>query len=290
MSTGFIKKLDPPHSFPFITNTRAILGRPTPFSQVSAPTDLSGIIQNSICYTPDVVVIASPKKISDLILWLDANDTSTFIDNNYKWIDKSSNTYTTTYKIYFNNQASSFTKVRRKNLTYVDATAYGVVQVLSLIMRPIFTMFFVGTSQLGLFDIEHSSARISTTAYPLYANPSGFLLNGGGNVPANEFFIFCFGYDPNSNTNQYRINGVNFSTYQPNTKTPNTDTRTSTLTIMGWTNVTLLPALLGEFLIYDKSLSQDDCEKIEAYLARKWNLSSNLPDSHPYKTSALYLT
>jgi hypothetical protein len=43
---------------------------------------------------------------------------------------------------------------------------------------------------------------------------------------------------------------------------------------------------LHELLIYNAPLSSGNREKVEGYLAHKWGLTSNLPSTHPYKSSA----
>ena len=43
---------------------------------------------------------------------------------------------------------------------------------------------------------------------------------------------------------------------------------------------------LYEILIYNTDLSVDRRQKIEGYLAHKWGIPMNLPNGHPYKSSA----
>jgi len=43
---------------------------------------------------------------------------------------------------------------------------------------------------------------------------------------------------------------------------------------------------IGEVLIINSTVSAADREKIEGYLANKWNLTDSLPAEHPYKTQA----
>jgi hypothetical protein len=40
---------------------------------------------------------------------------------------------------------------------------------------------------------------------------------------------------------------------------------------------------VNEILIFTGSLTQNQCQQIEGYLANKWGLVGNLPASHPYK-------
>jgi len=43
---------------------------------------------------------------------------------------------------------------------------------------------------------------------------------------------------------------------------------------------------MAEVVICDAVLSSTNREKLEGYLAHKWGLESNLPSTHPYKSSA----
>ena len=44
---------------------------------------------------------------------------------------------------------------------------------------------------------------------------------------------------------------------------------------------------IGEFIIFNDVISDADRNKIEGYLAHKWNLTSKLPSGHAYKSSTL---
>lgn len=47
-----------------------------------------------------------------------------------------------------------------------------------------------------------------------------------------------------------------------------------------------LAGSLAETVVFNSALSTTDLEKVEGYLAHKWNLTSKLPAGHPYKTVA----
>jgi hypothetical protein len=42
----------------------------------------------------------------------------------------------------------------------------------------------------------------------------------------------------------------------------------------------------SEVLFFASNLSATDRQKVEGYLAHKWNLAGNLPADHPYKSAA----
>ena len=43
--------------------------------------------------------------------------------------------------------------------------------------------------------------------------------------------------------------------------------------------------MAGEVLFYPRVMMLSEKQKIEGYLAEKWNLQSGLPSGHPYKSS-----
>ena len=47
-----------------------------------------------------------------------------------------------------------------------------------------------------------------------------------------------------------------------------------------------LKGWIAETILLDDIPSQEDRQKIEGYLAHKWDLAANLPDGHPYKNAA----
>jgi hypothetical protein len=291
MSTGFIKKLDPPHSFPFVTNTKGVLGKPIPFSQLPAPSDLSENLLNGMQFKSPF----NSRTIPDLILWLDANDSSTFNDDNYIWKDKSNISYISTYIITYTQSQVAFRKFVVDGLTYVDGTAAWTIQVPNFRMRPIFTIFLVARTEMGLFDIKHSKPNsynqnvyIRTWGYDLFRS-SGLVLQDSvafvypeSIVPLNEFFILSIGYNMSNTAIPYRVNGTNRNVTTNNGNVVN-EYIISMLTLMGWTGNNSYPALVGEFIVYDRSISQEEYEQVEGYLAEKWNLKDKLPVNHPYK-------
>jgi hypothetical protein len=43
------------------------------------------------------------------------------------------------------------------------------------------------------------------------------------------------------------------------------------------------PGMIGELIIYNRTLLQGDRQRIEGYLAHKWGLAHNLPPTHGYQ-------
>jgi hypothetical protein len=90
-----------------------------------------------------------------------------------------------------------------------------------------------------------------------------------------------------ANRSSMRVNGGtaianNTTTFAASTSNP---TFTFQLGAQG-NNSALLLGYIAEVVICDAVLSSTNREKVEGYLAHKWGLESNLPNTHPYRYSA----
>ncbi len=321
MSTGFLKKLDPPHSFPFLTNTRAVLGKPIPFSQLPAPSDLSGngTFRNSKLQS---IISFNVKFTNNLILWLDANDSSTLTLT--RWNDKSKNNY---YAESVNDKrydpyTFNLETYNENNLVYVNLIniysffinqfVIRYLEIPNFTMRPTFTMFAVlNVSRSSYFGVEH--------VIPLPDNPNAdatrmmYLIDnfraltfgdtaGEGlldlrdtNLDQNDpydnilkntgRYILSIGYNLGNTISPYRLNGVNrqstftYDDYPDYLRTiPDNNYYQSKLRIYAGTDI-----YLGEFIMIDRNLPIEECQMMEGYLARKWNLNNKLPSDHPFR-------
>ncbi len=289
MSTGFIRKLDPPHSFPFITDTNTTIEKPIPFSQLPAPTDLSGNILIRMLPLKDEF---DALNMSGLLLWIDPNDSKVFVNNAVK--DKSAQRYS------LNSNEGYFSIVTQNNKNYIELQYPSVIlTVSSIILRPTFTLFFIGKSSSGLFVFDASiisglasgiyvstySANLLYT-YGAYLKDSELGTNLFPVISTTELVIFAIGYNLTLEATPYRVNGINRTTSQnPVGFVEENDEFTTNLSIRAWrTDNTVGSSLLGEVLIFNRSLSLEETEQMEGYLAEKWNLQGNLPSTHPYKT------
>lgn len=315
MSTGFIKKLDPPHTFPFVTNPIAVLGRPIPFSTLPAPEDLSSPISNSISH----LLQYNPKSIdngSTLLLWIDLGDKTSFdISNNIVTAirDKGKDSKPITI-------LGTFTTSSQNNLPVLkDAVVPGgnnwSLKIFNFNMRKTFTTFLVCkspnttwrqtlmmTSEIG----QHFSATMESNIYqgseitirdknsPFRRTES----NGTTVVPYNTYIIYVIGHSiSNTVLSTYRINGTSYEStppviwgYEPTTYYNGTFWLYPFWLYTGDPyNPFITPGLLysimetAEYIIYDKDLSFSEVEKIEGYLAAKWGLQSSLPETHAFR-------
>lgn len=114
-------------------------------------------------------------------------------------------------------------------------------------------------------------ARVNNAAVsiPIYVDgtaiPSGTTRGGMYNLMSNNTGWHILGFT-----------GLNMSNWTDFDVLRYADNPTSA---SGWKS-------LGEICIFDESLSTSDRQKMEGYYAWKYALTSNLPASHPYKSSA----
>jgi hypothetical protein len=298
MSTGFIKKLDPPHSFPFVTNPRAVLNRPIPFSELSAP-DISGNFLTRF----NSQRFFTPTDIADSTLWIDMKDPTIFYDNNTKIRDKSNKKYTVVHS------SGSFKTTDLDGFRYLNASistedwSEGYVQVHNFILRPTFTAIFVVYGNKEEFwYLEHTdtsiygiTSYIKTTFYDIMRVPNGGYglrdkeyandMDLFGYAPKDDtLFILIAGYNLGNTISPYRLNGQaresEESEFSNGQQPLNNNPISNVLRIAGWGP----HGFLAEFIWFDRSLSTQECEKLEGYLAEKWNIQSELPSTHRYKT------
>jgi hypothetical protein len=117
---------------------------------------------------------------------------------------------------------------------------------------------------------------------------SNFVDFGGPNVlsmptaSGNDYIIMGRCDDEGGSTvHGYRINGGEETTAITTRTTPNSVIRLgSYASVNNWYD-----GLLGEVIVINSLLSDDDRQKVEGYLAHKWSLTGNLPSNHPYKNS-----
>jgi hypothetical protein len=109
-------------------------------------------------------------------------------------------------------------------------------------------------------------------------------------ITPNEHNIICAITSPAAPTASDRIkasiNGGSLVGSQARTGTPSTASPTWPLTIgASGSGTTSLLGEIAEIIILSSTVSTDNRQKIEGYLAHKWGLLEKLPNDHPYKTS-----
>jgi len=231
-------------------------------------------------------------------LWLDANDSSTITTVSggvSQWNDKSGNNI---------------------NLTQnVSSTARPTVNSTGISGKP--AISFDGTNDNLLAPTGFLNGVTSFTVAMVMSGPLQFNDGIWGPSNTNSVGLELIWANVVGKSTLLRINGVDkiwtglWSTNSSPTITTITASSTSTA---GWLNGSTVTAvsstgvsalsfngvysmglytntqwgqmLMGEFIIIQSSVSQSDREKLEGYLAHKWDLTANLPAAHPYKSAA----
>jgi hypothetical protein len=223
-------------------------------------------------------------------LWLDASDSSTFTLNTDKvaeWRDKSGN----------NRHFGQSTDTSRPTVISLDDRQYirfnGTNQQLlstafpSSAMVCVFrkthstasalfstsntatgTYFIIGTSPTGNIRIQQSNN--TNVVFPFNNNINNFNLVAG-----------------NKNTTPIRIAGSTVATNRNASVTI-----TSTGASIGravFSGNTFFRGEIGELLLFNQTVTTNEFELLEGYLAFKWGLQSTLPSEHPYKNTCPFV-
>lgn len=242
-------------------------------------------------------------------LWLDAADSSTVLagasDNVYQWNDKSGNDYHAVQASDSSQALTGANVINGKNtITFNDNDYYKVNTAIFNTRATMNASIFIvlrklneetdfdavlggrnGSSTLSYFELglHNNVGRFNTRSSPfLDTNNHGDLMETD---VRNSVVLMA---QTTSTTLKCYANGDLESDLSTTTMTPTT----------GNDGVNIghrfdsggsggLVGLIGEVIIYqDIDLSTDDRQKIEGYLAHKWGLESDLPDSHPFKIAA----
>lgn len=227
-----------------------------------------------------------PTSITSLQVWLDSADplntgtapsTNTIVSS---WLDKSGNSnnatgvnspfYTTT-GIKFNGSNQYYTT----NYTSQAAS------------ETIFVVYnLISNTQAGLVDTNSSGGRAFQS------------LNGtnGPSLAKSAIVWSLFGAYPIATsisyiaTCSYSSSGINIyvtgNTSASNSTNPGFSAGTTWIGA-GYANNWYLNGYISEVLIYNTVLSTTNRQKIEGYLAWKWNIQNRLPINHPYFTTQL---
>jgi hypothetical protein len=239
----------------------------------------------------------SPTLFSSLQLWLDASDTTTVTLSSGRvisWADKSGNGYNAT------------TRINGSNIVYGTQ------------LNGLNTLSFDRTAIQGTFTTTYTGSNLYSFAVAYYSNTaSGYeRILSMGLAGATDFnnTSYTNAFSRNNNTTQLvtdrnasaTVSVTNTSPFLVmsygipgtigigvNGGSPTTTAATSlgySLTnyrvagTLGSINASdCMPGTIAELLVYTRALSTGERQTVEGYLAWKWGLQSNLPDTHPYK-------
>ena len=248
----------------------------------------------------------TPSNISDLVVWLDADDTA-FSNNDPvdSWTNKgtggnTAQTDSTKRPIFRTNLLNS-----KPGIDFDGVN--DCLQIDSLALDTYTTVFIVAqTTTNKPFFIEHSENAVNQSGFWWYgkggSGAAAYRTNRSGSQNSYLGTVGWFGSaaaqaalvidaiasTPNPMGKIYQNGYLQADGGAASTSAVSNSSVSTVLNIGSRNNGDALEmdGNLHELIIYNKPLAQADREKVEGYLAHKWALEGNLPPDHPYKDAA----
>lgn len=239
----------------------------------------------------------SPQSIPGLSLWLDGADTSTITGTSTvtAWKDKSGNGYSFTKASY---SGGTITLSSRNGNSTVNLGS-NAMTISSFPWTRWNTMFFVVSSTEWIYNVGDLASYFSTGNWSLFNNGQTFqdanISQGTQLLPTlgltNQYCLLVIGYGGGTQASNYTVNGtVRFTTAGTSTGNgtinPGSALSQATITAPLWLNGGQFFAYgnstVAEIVHYNSELTTSQRQQVEGYLAQKWGLQVNLPQTHPY--------
>jgi len=255
----------------------------------------------------------SPSDLADLFAWYKSDAITGLSDGDpvSTWADSSGNGYDLTASgtdrpSYQTNTLNSLAVVEFNATHWLaastaadwkflhDSTGSSVFVVLRLTRSDRMAIMWTG---------PFSSVKVGWTLCSDTVKQAYNLIRGSGSwtvlnksstntLLANNDYLVGVVDDPGNATassrSSIRVDGGTAITNNTSSGTPSTADPDSPLTLgrVGDSSMDGMEGYMAEVVICDAVLSSTNREKLEGYLAHKWGLESNLPSTHPYKSSA----
>lgn len=264
----------------------------------------------------------SPKKLTNLALWLDADDINSFTfsiilgspPTTYvaEWRDKSSNnrhlvqpnfSVRPIYNDSISNNKPGIVFDGVDDLLTCTSNLTGLLQNVSGYTA--YMVFSPSLSRAGIPISISTGTNISSSRFYLYNNLSvnnrtfiigarrldtdNFTQKSTLSVfPANATTIYGSKLDLQNATLTHNVNGT--AQNPVSFLTSGSTSNTAPLRCIVGCNSDLAASaffsgFISEIIITNNNLTNTDSNKLEGYLAHKWLLSNSLPSNHPYKNS-----
>lgn len=194
---------------------------------------------------------------------------SNFVSNSYEgFLDTAGNNLT---------DMTMFALVKYPNVSAINASGNGQL------------FRHLGGTASGVGSVFYAHAPFNNTTNTTYFN-----LDAGANVtwntqvalPDNEPLILEFTRSQankilNDSIREFRINGGSTIGTDFASTNPSDGTTGVTAGALAWSF--FCQHYLGEIIVYKGAITEEIRQKIEGYLAHKWQLANSLPLTHPYK-------
>jgi len=224
-------------------------------------------------------------------LWLDASDPSSITQDSNglvsQWNDKSGNGHHATQSTTDNQPTTNSRQQSGLNVIDFDGN--------DLIRNP---SFDINTTDLTVFSVRKWDTNVSGdrvwTIHNLSNENLGKLNEAGTKIGYRSPTNSAVSYSANLNLEllSFKANGTNSQKiwvnglYEAENTGAVTPFTSNAITIGADNAGNSFDGIVAEVIIVESSMSDNDRQKIEGYLAHKWGLAASLPDGHPYKDAA----
>jgi hypothetical protein len=237
----------------------------------------------------------NPTTVAGCCLWLDgADSTSTSAITSGTWYDKSS--FASNATAYAGGSSFSMGSINGLSAVTFSSAANAFVANTTLSTSGFSIFFVVRITSLSAYGARFvmSGGGYGLQIYALSASfpfqlgtyVYSFFPSNNSSISQNAIFIYSVTIGPSL---YYQwINGV------ANSSSGNGNLSLSSIyigNVNGPTDSTYaFVGQMGEFLVYNSSLTDPQRQTIEGYLASKWSLQGSLPSDHPYKSASPDIT
>jgi hypothetical protein len=253
---------------------------------------------------------------ADLALWLDADDAGTITLNGStvaQWNDKSGNNrhvsqaVATAQPTYLSVGFSGKPSLRTDGTDTLTAGTTSLGRNVGGLTAAIVGMHPVGaTFNSNACDIIIYSASVGPTRMYLGPNPSASTSNryavAGRRLDGDAFASVSSSTDSLANrgnpwirigqraytdgvVNHWTNGTQDITSFALQGAGNTSDTNSAQAIIFGGVSNAPANTQLSEIVVTHSTMTTDDRQKLEGYLAWKWGLEANLPAGHPYKTT-----
>jgi len=230
----------------------------------------------------------TPTSISGCQLWLDGSDSSSMTfssgSNISVWKDKSasSNNFSLTSGTTTNINDGGYSVVNFPSgaiMTSANQITFTTSSAFFLVSKVTDTTYFAYV--LGFSDIYSGDLGIKYLYGVLTGTPASSQSSGAGELGSTTYYVngsFNPSFGSNYYTNVYAV----IDTVSP------VSGGTSRLTLSSSFNSRYFTGKIAEFLFYPGGVTSTQREQVEAYLAQKWGLVSQMADAHMAKRGVIY--
>ena len=255
-------------------------------------------------FLPSYTSMFTPKTLAP-VLWLDAADASTITLSSGSvtaWADKSGTGYSA---IPFTGDNTGVTTITN-GITSIYGTYPFRMYIPSFAWNNTFTQFVVAKGYYSIVTSLAANPLVDGTWYKymstgnwslfllqsLYGTDTRYIQGPGDPHPyepallpgaVNMWAVFCIGSNLGATLSHYTLNGSSgLSDVSYNNGSVSAGSDTGNFIINGFSTYSALTVNLGEIVHYNRSLTVNERQQVEGYLAWKWGTQGSLPSTHPY--------